>query len=58
MWRTWTGVNRRRYARKVGSSPPIVVQGADTDELEAMEVQADNRLRRYGTNWPDKQVRP
>jgi hypothetical protein len=53
-WRTWTGVNLRRYARRIGSSPPIVVTGADTDELEANEVRAEIRLRTYGTNWPDK----
>jgi len=56
-WQAWTGVNLRKYARRIGSSPPVVVTGGDTDELEAEEVRAELRLRQYGTNWPDKQAR-
>ena len=49
-WETWRGVNGRRYARRVRSSPAIVIDGADTAELGGLIAEAEERLA-YGNPY-------
>jgi len=55
-WHTWAGVHGRAYARRLRTSPPIVI-GCDTRaELGREIARAEARIEQYGTNWPGKRV--
>ena len=44
-WRIWLGVNRRFYARLLGSSPPVVVRAARLAALGPLMRQAEEERR-------------
>jgi hypothetical protein len=42
-WHVWQGINGLVYARRVMSSPPLVVRGEDAVDLRDEMIRADLR---------------
>jgi hypothetical protein len=40
-WETWKGVSGRWYARLLRSSPPVVLQGEDAQDMADQIMRAD-----------------
>jgi hypothetical protein len=40
-WETWKGVSGRWYARLLRSSPPVVLQGEDAQDMADQTMRAD-----------------
>ena len=44
MWYVWRGISGLVYARKIGSSPPLVVRGEDAIDLRD-QIRREEFLR-------------
>jgi hypothetical protein len=47
-WQAWRGVSGLVYARKLDTTPPVVVRGEDAVDLRDEIIRAEAR------GWPDR----